>query len=640
MQNTGGIHPKYKNYERQKCFIGHSLGAEWCADLQSACDEILPKFNLEPWYAADQFTPTQTLREKVVELIANSRFGIYDISSWEDRDGNWQLPRNVYLELGIAIALNRPTLLLRHTSNQELQLPKCLQSIKILDFAGIVTLKKALDAQLPQWIDVPPDRDWLNRFCIFGNQVCSFRDKHPWEQKWGQEKITCHISDGFDKNHPRYHQSECEEIRGVFENIFNRYSNLTFNYLDELSLVDGYQYLLCSHCQTVRSTPFALYRILPNTSAETFIAIGMSLALDKLFESNIPRVILVKSERDLPSLLRGYDVVEACNSKEIKQKLKERLPKILNMVRETTWKPRPLPFIDNLVDTTSEDEQEQIVNTDTNYLNSERFVYVDNLSYEITKEDIVEVWSEYGQVVKVNLNTDSNTAKALVEMAEIDQATASIENLDEAEWMGRVIKVRHPTAEDISRFQLNTKSQDEPDGNDNELSSAINRLSGQELKELNYAICSAFPSKTNLDMMVIYGLNINLNTIASGDNLREIVFNLIQWAESTGNLEKLVKAACDENPHNRELQAVRKKIYPKVSDIAAEIQQLLEELEKSYPIDTTRGKIALATEVVQQIENNPTLRARVLRVGAVNAFEQLLSHPAASFVIGALEEWQ
>lgn len=349
MQPTGGIQPEYKNYDRQKCFVGHSLGAEWCEDLQSACAEILPKFNLEPWYAADHFTPTQTLRDKVVELIANSRFGIYDISSWKDKDGNWQLPRNVYIELGIAIALNRPTLLLRHTSNQELQLPACLQSIKILEFAGDVTLKKALEAQLPQWIEVPPDRDWLNRFCIFGNQVCSFREKHPCAQQWGQEKIHCHISDGLDKNHSCYHQSECDEIRGAFEEVFSRYSDLNFNYMDEISIVDNYQHLLCSYCQTVRSTSFAIYRILPNTSAETFIAIGISIALSRLFDYNIPKVIFVKTERDLPSLLRGYEVVEAVNSKEIKQKLKTFLPTVLKMVRETTWRAKPLPFAETII---------------------------------------------------------------------------------------------------------------------------------------------------------------------------------------------------------------------------------------------------------------------------------------------------
>lgn len=80
-----------------------------------------------------------------------------------------------------------------------------------------------------------------------------------------------------------------------------------------------------------------------------------------------------------------------------------------------------------------------------------------------------------------------------------------------------------------------------------------------------------------------------------------------------------------------------------LAEAAAEIQQLLEQLEKSYPTDTTTGKMALATEAIAQIESNPNLTTRILsalQVGSVKAFEQFLSHPAASFVIGALEDWQ
>ena len=76
---------------------------------------------------------------------------------------------------------------------------------------------------------------------------------------------------------------------------------------------------------------------------------------------------------------------------------------------------------------------------------------------------------------------------------------------------------------------------------------------------------------------------------------------------------------------------------------AAEIQQLLEQLDKTYSTGTTSDKMIVAAEAIAQIENNPNLTARILsalKVGSVKAFEQALSHPAASFVIGALEDWQ
>ena len=80
-----------------------------------------------------------------------------------------------------------------------------------------------------------------------------------------------------------------------------------------------------------------------------------------------------------------------------------------------------------------------------------------------------------------------------------------------------------------------------------------------------------------------------------------------------------------------------------LAEAAAEIQNILEQLEKSYSSETSLGKMAIATETISQIDSNPTLSARILsalKAGGVSAFEQFLNHPAASFVIAALEDWQ
>lgn len=53
--------------------------------------------------------------------------------------------------------------------------------------------------------------------------------------------------------------------------------------------------------------------------------------------------------------------------------------------------------------------------------------------------------------------------------------------------------------------------------------------------------------------------------------------------------------------------------------------------------------MAIATQAISQIESNPNLAARILRAlkaSSVSAFEQFLNHPAASFVISALEDWE
>ena len=72
-------------------------------------------------------------------------------------------------------------------------------------------------------------------------------------------------------------------------------------------------------------------------------------------------------------------------------------------------------------------------------------IYIGNLSYRATEEDLTSVFTEYGEVKRVVLPTDRETGRmrgfAFVDMAEDDQEDAAIAELDGAEWMGRQIRV-------------------------------------------------------------------------------------------------------------------------------------------------------------------------------------------------------
>jgi RNA recognition motif-containing protein len=72
-------------------------------------------------------------------------------------------------------------------------------------------------------------------------------------------------------------------------------------------------------------------------------------------------------------------------------------------------------------------------------------IYVGNLSYEVTQEDLTEVFAEYGTVKRVQLPTDRETGKmrgfGFVEMSSDSEETAAIEALDGADWMGRTLRV-------------------------------------------------------------------------------------------------------------------------------------------------------------------------------------------------------
>lgn len=72
-------------------------------------------------------------------------------------------------------------------------------------------------------------------------------------------------------------------------------------------------------------------------------------------------------------------------------------------------------------------------------------IYIGNLSFQATEEDLREVFAEYGTVSRVSLPTDRETGRkrgfAFVEMEDETQEDNAIAELDGAEWLGREIRV-------------------------------------------------------------------------------------------------------------------------------------------------------------------------------------------------------
>ncbi|MEH2026233.1 RNA recognition motif domain-containing protein [Nostoc sp.] len=72
-------------------------------------------------------------------------------------------------------------------------------------------------------------------------------------------------------------------------------------------------------------------------------------------------------------------------------------------------------------------------------------IYVGNLSYEVKEDDLRQVFAEYGTVKNVQLPIDRETGRmrgfGFVELESDAQEQAAIDALDNAEWMGRSLKV-------------------------------------------------------------------------------------------------------------------------------------------------------------------------------------------------------
>ncbi len=80
-----------------------------------------------------------------------------------------------------------------------------------------------------------------------------------------------------------------------------------------------------------------------------------------------------------------------------------------------------------------------------------------------------------------------------------------------------------------------------------------------------------------------------------------------------------------------------------LAEAAAEIQQLLKQLEQSYPTKTFTEKAVVAEEAIKRIEANPTFKERVvgvLKSVSVETFKEAVDHPLVNILMAGIEGWQ
>ncbi len=79
-----------------------------------------------------------------------------------------------------------------------------------------------------------------------------------------------------------------------------------------------------------------------------------------------------------------------------------------------------------------------------------------------------------------------------------------------------------------------------------------------------------------------------------------------------------------------------------LDEAAAEIQQLLKQLEETNPTTTETEKMMISAKAADEIKNNPTLKARVigaLKSGGTEAFKEAVDHPLVNVLVAIIEGW-
>ena len=73
-------------------------------------------------------------------------------------------------------------------------------------------------------------------------------------------------------------------------------------------------------------------------------------------------------------------------------------------------------------------------------------IFIGNLSWDAEREDLVHLFSQYGEVSKCSLPLDRDTGRkrgfAFVDLTNPADEKSAIDDLQDVEWMGRGITVR------------------------------------------------------------------------------------------------------------------------------------------------------------------------------------------------------
>jgi V8-like Glu-specific endopeptidase len=133
------------------------------------------------------------------------------------------------------------------------------------------------------------------------------------------------------------------------------------------------------------------------------------------------------------------------------------------------------------------------------------------------------------------------------------------------------------------------------------------KLTGTQYKQFTEALLDAFPSQQRLTELVQYQFGKNLNVIAMGADLKEIVFKLIQAAESEGWTDKLITGARESNPYNPILFAFAQEFNLAISmpsELSARgaLERLIKKTNSFLDINTWREKLGKIETQVCRIE--------------------------------------
>jgi len=265
-------------------------------DFRTVIASVFGPLRYEPYYAgksADKGIEGQALLLDICQKIFLASFGIFDLSPGNPND---------YLEMGIALGLNRPIIA---TAREKTPLPPVLRGHNIVTYVDHSDLEAKLSRLCDQGF--PPTTRPVPDYCHFCDRVCESMSTPPDENAY----------------------LVLNKSRLLWRNLMQSLTpHLAGYHLYPVYLTDqDSRPMLCDVRRKVLSSQFVLCHLGTLSDESSFLALGMAIG------SRVPWILLSEKGRDsVPSDLQGVDRIEYATIADLEGPLTDALGLFLGRI--------------------------------------------------------------------------------------------------------------------------------------------------------------------------------------------------------------------------------------------------------------------------------------------------------------------
>jgi len=215
---------------RNQYFVSHELSACKIDDLRRAVGNALAPLGMQPYYADQDVQGQEYILSKICRKITLTRFGVFDITSPSP---------NVLIELGIAVGLNRPCLII---AESETIVPTTLQGY-VMQYGSYSELASKLHSKMQDWLKIQSDREQLfDTYCQMCARLCA--QTQAWQPQ--KQYLVVHSED-----------IPCADLHKAIESALDHWDFKAAYFHDQVSSAPA----LCVHHEQLNAAKFGVFCI-------------------------------------------------------------------------------------------------------------------------------------------------------------------------------------------------------------------------------------------------------------------------------------------------------------------------------------------------------------------------------------------